>query len=92
MKTTIDRNSVKSLIRVTDGRFFRITYQKKDSSIRNLTVRTGVSKGVKGVGMAYDVNDYGLITVWEAKSNGFKSINPKSILEISFQGKTYLVK
>lgn len=92
MKTTISKQSVKAFIRVTDGRFFRMTYQKKDGSIRDLTVRTGVSKGVKGVGRAYDAADYGLVTVWEAGSESFKAIKPENILELSFQGKTYLVK
>ena len=92
MKTTISKKSLRAFIRITDGRFFRMTYQKKDGSIRNLTVRTGVSKGVKGTGRAYDPKDYGLITVWEASSECFKAINPDQILEISFQGKTFLVK
>jgi len=91
MKTTIAKNSVKAFIRVTDGQFFRMTYQKKDGSIRNLTVRTGVSKGVTGAGRKYDADDYGLVTVWEV-NGGFKAIKPENILELSFQGKTYLVK
>ncbi len=91
MKNTISKNSVRAFIRATDGRFFRMTYQKKDGSVRNLTVRTGVSKGVKGTGRAYDPADYGLITLFEV-NGGFKAINPLNILEISFQGKTFLIK
>jgi len=36
----------------TNGKFFTIKFIKKDGTLRKMTCRTGVSKGVTGKGLA----------------------------------------
>jgi hypothetical protein len=54
---------------VCEGQFFTVTFRKKDKSLRTLTGRRGVKKHTKGVGMAYDPDERGLITVWENRKD-----------------------
>lgn len=52
--------------KTSDGRIFTVDFVKRgNGSIRTMSARRGVSKGVKGVGQAYDPKAYNLLTVYD---------------------------
>lgn len=52
----------------------------------DILFRFGVTKGVTGVGMAFNPDDYNLITVFDMNKNGFRSINLDGILMLRVHG------
>jgi hypothetical protein len=77
------------IINRTNGKFFTVTFVKKDKTIRKMTARIGVRKGVKGVGLKFDPADKNLKTVWSCDAENFRMINLDTILSITFKGVTY---
>lgn len=77
------------IINKTNGKFFGITFIKKDGTIRKATARIGVKKGVKGVGMNYNASEKGIKIVWFCDAENFRAIKLNSILWIKFKGKNY---
>ena len=77
------------IINKTNGKFFSITFVKKCGTIRKATARTGVRKGVKGVGMNYNATDKGIKILWVCDAENFRAIKLNSILGIKFKGKNY---
>ena len=77
------------IINKTNGKFFSITFVKKCGTIRKATARTGVRKGVKGVGMNYNATDKGIKILWVCDAENFRAIKLNTILDIKFKGKVY---
>lgn len=77
------------IINNTRGKFFTVTFIKKDGTIRTMTARTGVRKGVKGIGLGYNAKDKGIKIVWSCDAENFRAIKLNSILGIKFKGKNY---
>ena len=77
------------IINNTGGKFFTVTFVKKDGTIRRATARTGVRKGVKGVGMNYNATDKGIKILWVCDAENFRAIKLNTILDIKFKGKVY---
>jgi hypothetical protein len=74
----------------TNGKFFTIVFTKKDGTIRKMTCRTGVKKGVTGKGLAFEPKEKGLRVVWSTDAEGYRMINIASVTEINFKGiRTY---
>jgi len=71
-----------------NGRFFSVTFRKKDGTIRKMLARRGVKKNIKG-NPRYNPADYNLLTVWSVGDNGYRNINMSSILEIKANGLTF---
>lgn len=86
------KTDILQMIRETNGKFFTVEFIKKDGSIRKLTGRLGVKKGVKGVGMAYDPLSKGLLPVYEMANDGFRMINLETILSLTIDGITYNIQ
>lgn len=50
----------------SDGRIFTVDFVKRtDNTMRTMSCRRGVTKGVKGVGMSYDPQAKNLLTVYD---------------------------
>ena len=77
------------IINNTAGKFFTVTFIKKDGTIRKATARTGVKKGVKGTGLNYNAIDKGIKILWVCDAENFRAIKLNSILGIKFKGKNY---
>lgn len=88
-KITIE-NAVQ-LMKSTDGQIFSVEFEKKDGTIRQMNCRTGVKKGVKGVGLAYDPQEYDLMTVFDLQKNSFRMINTSTLRKVTFKGQTYAI-
>lgn len=60
--------------KTSDGRIFTVDFVKRtDNSLRTMSCRRGVSKGVKGVGQAYDPKAHALLTVYD-----MQKLDPKA--------------
>lgn len=77
------------IINNTAGKFFTVTFVKKDGTIRTMTARTGVKKGVKGTGLKFNPSEKNLKVVWSCDAETFRAIKLNSILGIKFKGKNY---
>ena len=72
-------------IKETNGKFFSVTFTKKDGTLRKMTARLGVSKGVKGVGHSYVPSDKGLITVYALDVLNFRMVTLDNVKSIKFK-------
>jgi hypothetical protein len=77
------------LINNTRGKFFTVTFVKKDGTTRRATARTGVRKGIKGIGLNYNATDKGIKILWVCDAENFRAIKLNSILSIKFKGQIY---
>ena len=77
------------IINNTAGKFFTVTFIKKDGTIRTMTARTGVRKGVTGTGLKFNPSERNLKVVWSCDAETFRMININTILSIKFKGKNY---
>ena len=84
--TTINTSSraLATILEQTNGKFFTVIFQKKDSSIRQMTARTGVTKYLKGGKKTVSEDQY--VTVYEPSSGSYKNINRDTILSIKALG------
>jgi hypothetical protein len=91
---TITRAEAAKLIRDYDSsKIFSVTFIKRtDGTVRTLTGRKGVSKGVTGVGMAFDPLDKGLVCVFDMIKDAHRMINLETIISIKLEKIEYQVK
>ena len=71
-----------------NGRFFSVTFRKKDGTIRKMVARRGVKRNLQG-NPRYNPADYNLLTVWSVSDNGYRNISMSSILEVKANGLTF---
>jgi hypothetical protein len=73
---------VNNIISKTKGKFFTIGFKKvSDGSCREMTVRTGVRKGIKGTGVTKSTKTRR--TVWDSDSNEFRTIPTDRVFYIN---------
>mgnify|MGYP003132580910 CR=1 FL=1 len=75
-----------SQIQKANNTIFSVEFYKKDGSVRTMTARLHVKKGVKGTGMAYNPIEKGLLPVWDMQKNGFRMINLKTVTKLQIKG------
>ena len=79
------------LDQASNGKIFFVEFTKKDGSTRRMTARRGVSKGVKGTGMAYRPLSKGMLTVFDMDKGAFRLINLTRLKRFSVNGQKYVV-
>ena len=91
----ISRAKSVELLKGSKGKFFTVTFTKKDGSERILNGRVGVYKSkhapLTGEGMKYDPDDYGLVTVFDAQQKAYRMVTTNTIRELTVDGETYTV-
>lgn len=87
----ITKEQAKEMIFASKGKIFTATFVKKDGTIREMTCRREVKKGVKGVGLAYDPAKFELIPVFDMKKEGFRMIQAKTITNLNINGEKFEV-
>ena len=87
----ISKVQARDLIKASGGKIFTARNIKKDGTERALNCRLNVTKGVKGVGMRYNPDDYNLITVFDMKKQEFRTLNLETVYQIDFQHERYEV-
>lgn len=89
-RTCMQVVKAKWIIEHTEGKFFTIHfYKRSDGSLRKMTARTGVKKGVKGTGMKYNPEQHNLQVVFDIRQGEFRAIPLDQIVSIKFRGQTY---
>jgi len=77
---------ITELIKGTKGKFFSVEFVKKDGSVRKMTARLGVRKGITGKGLAFNPAEKDLMVVWATDRKKHRMINLKTINAIKFNG------
>jgi hypothetical protein len=87
----IDKETAKELIFDTKGKFFTVTFIKKDGSERVMNARLGVKKYLKGGTLAYDPAEFNYITVYDMGSKGYRMVNANTIKNLKIGKNEYIV-
>jgi len=77
---------------VGDGRIFSATFVKKDGTLRVMNCRRGVSKGVTGVGLAFNPSEKQLLGVFDMHKDQHRFINLQTLQQIQAGGQVYEVR
>ena len=72
-------------ILATNGRFFSVSFIKKDGTERRMTARLGVKKDIKGVGLKFNPTERNLIVVFDIHKKAYRMINLSTILTFKFK-------
>ena len=90
MDTQVIENPQESaidVIRKSKGKFITVEFIKRTTGeVRRMNCRTGVTKGVTGIGKPFNDSDKGLVTVWDAKISQFRSIPLENIIKVTSKG------
>jgi hypothetical protein len=73
------QTNFQAIIDSTRGRFFAVTFTKKDGSTRRMVARVGVHKYATGSGLSFDPTSRGLCVVWDAQCRGYRMVNLRTI-------------
>ena len=66
------------------GRFTRVVFVKRTDNTRRVMIcRTGVRKGLKGVGMGYNPEEKDLVNVYDVQKRAYRNVSAERVLEIS---------
>ena len=92
MKNLTKSQSIYTLIGETNnGRMFSVTFTKKDGTIRKMSARRGVRKGINGNGPRYNAMTKGLLTVFDMAKQEWRNINLETILGFNANKNKYQV-
>ena len=83
MKTLMS-NTFAAIAANTNGKFFTVTFVKKDGTTRVMNCRTGVTKALKNGKSTVDTDKY--LVVYEMASKAYRCINKDTILNIAVAG------
>jgi len=81
---SIISNTFAAIAANTNGKFFTVTFKKKDGSTRIMNCRTGVTKALKGGTCTVDKSKY--LVVYDMGCKAYRSINKDTITNISVAG------
>lgn len=88
----VHKTKVGQLLNELDGKFATVEFTKKDGSIREMNLRFGVHKGVKGSNRTpTERYDTPYRVAYDVKSKGYRTINLSTISKIKANGLTYHV-
>jgi len=77
---------LQSEIDKSNGRFFSVTFIKKDGTTRKMVCRTGVTKGLQGGELKYDARARKNAIVWDTKVKGYRTIPLKRLIDMRING------
>ena len=70
----MNNNLLKSMIKNTNGKFFTCFFVKKDGTLRKMTARVGVKKGLANDGFVREEKE-NLVCVYDMVAHDFRFIN-----------------
>lgn len=88
----VSRADAKTLIKATKGKFFTVTFTKKDGTTRVMNARLGVKAYLKGGELPYDPESKGLIPVYDMGKQEYRMINTNTITNIKIGNKEFKVQ
>ena len=83
-------DELKAMVKSTKGRFFSAEFIKANGSKRKIVARVGCHIGVKGVGRKNIKEN--LVTVYEPKVKGYRTINLETLQQFSCGGLSWKVE
>ncbi len=87
-----NREIINTIVKNSNGTFFSVTFTKKNGTVRNMTCRTGVKKGLTGKGSTYgDEAKSKYITLYDVVNKGYRAVNRDTISRIRVMGFVYTV-
>ena len=87
----IDKLQAYGKIINTKGEIFTVTFTKKDGSERIMNCRTGVKKGIKGIGRKFNPIEKLLIGVYDVQKMVYRMINLQTIKLLHINKHKYIV-
>jgi hypothetical protein len=88
----ITQEEAKRLIKATNGKFFTVTFIKKDGTERVMNARLGVKVYLRGGQLAYDAESKGLVPVYDVKTGGYRMVNINTITHLKIGKNEYDVE
>jgi len=88
----ISKDQAEQLIRNTKGKFFTVTFIKKDGTTRVMNARLGVKAYLKGGELPYDAASKGLIPVFDIPKRSYRMVNLNTITDLKIGNNTYKVQ
>jgi hypothetical protein len=74
------------------GKIFTVTFTKRSNGEeRVMNARTNVTKHLRGGCCPYDFGEKNLISVWDLKAEGYRSIPVEGITKLKINSKEYTV-
>jgi hypothetical protein len=87
MKTiSVRRKDLKNFLKGTGGKFFGVTFVKKDGSLRKMNARVGVKKYLKGGENKVEAPDRPYVTVFDVHKKGYRTVNVDTVQEVHYNG------
>lgn len=75
----------RTLIEATNGGIFSASFVKKNGELRRMNCRLKVQKFLQG-GKSTTAHKENLVTVYDLKSKGYRSINLQTLISVKFNG------
>ena len=91
---TISRQAAVNMImgEVThSGLFFSVKFTKKNGLTRNMNCRSGVRAHLVGGETTWEPRDHKMVTVWDAKNRGYRTVNAATVESFRHRGDTYAI-
>ncbi len=87
--------SLIALLKQTNGRFFTVTFTKKNGEVRTMNCRLGVKKFLKnGDTVNRSITDIKepkqYLNVWDNTKRAYRSVNMETIIAVQVDGMTIL--
>jgi hypothetical protein len=89
---SITSEQAKQLIKDTKGKFFTVTFTKKDGTTRVMNARLGVKAYLKGGELPYDPESKGLIPVFDIPKRAYRMVNINTITSLKIGNSQYNVQ
>lgn len=90
MTIHMKRDEARELFNNHRGEFFSVRFIKKNGEVRDMRARTGVKKGLKGVGLSFSPRDYGLLPVYDLDKQEYRFVNLNTLIEAHVAGERYV--
>lgn len=78
--------------KLVGNKFFTVTFEKKDKSLRVMNARLDVKKHLKGGTKSYNDDDFNYITVFDLGKKGYRTVNLDTVTKITAQGLDIFVR
>ena len=88
----LTKEQAKQLILNTKGKFFTVTFIKKDGTTRVMNARLEVKAYLKGGELPYDPEEKGLIPAYDVKTGDYRMININTITNLKIGNNTYNIQ
>lgn len=90
----ITKEQAKRLVEDYQGsKFFTVSFIKRTTGeLRTMNCRKGVTKHLSGGGAKYVFKDNGLVSVYDVKSEGYRTISLEGIKSIKMDNVEYVVQ